>query len=51
MNAWVNMLRRGNTRKTMRALYPISVWTKVIKSNSRRIFFQLSSIEKSRRVM
>jgi len=50
MNAWVSMLKRGNTRKTMRELYPISVWTNVIKSNSRRIFFQLSSSEKSRRV-
>jgi len=43
MNAWVNMLKSGNTRKTMSELYPITVCTIVSASNSRRIFFQLSS--------
>ncbi len=51
MNAWVNMLKRGSTRKTISELYPITVWTIVSASNSRRIFFQLSSNEKSKRVM
>ena len=51
MKACVNMLKSGSTRKMMSELYPITVWTMVSASNSRRIFFQLSSSEKSRRVM